>query len=363
MTDNRVADSHSTPEGSHDDHFDQLTLGIIIAGATGEVIDLNSTAEAMLDLSRDTIVGRPLTQINQNLQELALRALYSDRSLTQRALPLGPAHARYDCTFSPTIYLGRRAIVGELYCVDWHLRVLRSESRVSEQSAMKELMRGLAHEVKNPLGGIRGAAQLLHKRLSDLELREFAEVIIAEADRLSALVDRFNKPSGALATQTYTELNFHEVLERVIKLVESDHRESVTIERNYDPSLPAITGSKDRLIQAVLNLALNAVQAGASQLKFRTRVERHCVIGHQTHLMGMRFDLADNGSGVPEEIREVIFYPMVSGRADGSGLGLNQAQSTAVDHAGVITYQSQPQDTVFTLRLPFQDHGSSHELA
>lgn len=364
MTDNRVADSRpgTFESGSHENQYDQLSLGILVTAASGEVLDLNGSAETILDLSRDAIVGRPLTEINQDLHDLALRALYSDRALTQRALQLGPTHARYDCTFSPAVYRGRRAIVGELYCVDWHLRVLRSESRVSEQSAMKELMRGLAHEVKNPLGGIRGAAQLLHKRLSDLDLREFADVIIAEADRLSALVDRFSKPSGALTANTYEELNFHEVLERVITLVESDHGTNVAVERNYDPSLPMVSGSKDRLIQAVLNLALNAVQAGASKLAFRTRVERHCVIGHQTHRMGMRFDLTDNGSGVPEDIREVIFYPMVSGRADGSGLGLNQAQSTSVDHGGVITFQSQPGNTTFTLRLPFQESGSRHEL-
>lgn len=364
MTDNQVADSRSGAfeNGSHDDQYDQLALGVVVTAATGEILDLNSSAEAIFDLSRDALVGRPLTDVNKDLHDLALRALYSDGALTHRALQLGPGHARYDCTFTPTVYHGRRAIMGELYCVDWHLRVLRSESRVSEQSAMKELMRGLAHEVKNPLGGIRGAAQLLRKRLSDLDLREFADVIIAEADRLSALVDRFSKPTGSLTANTFAELNFHEVLERVIKLVESDHGSNIEVERNYDPSLPMVTGSKDRLIQAVLNLALNAVQAGATKLELRTRVERHCVIGHQTHPMGMRFDLSDNGTGVPEEIREVIFYPMVSGRADGSGLGLNQAQSTVVDHGGVITYQSQPGHTIFTLRLPFQESRSGHEL-
>ena len=140
------------------------------------------------------------------------------------------------------------------------------------------------------------------------------------------------------------------------KLVVSDHGDEFTIKRDYDPSLPPIFGSKDRLIQAVLNLALNAVQVGATHLTVRTRAERHCVIGHQTHPMGLRFDLVDNGPGVPADIREVIFYPMVSGRAEGSGLGLNQAQNTAVDHEGVITFQSEPGHTIFTLRLPFSNN-------
>jgi two-component system nitrogen regulation sensor histidine kinase GlnL len=227
------------------------------------------------------------------------------------------------------------------------------EGAVATPPRLSESLRGLAHEVKNPLAGLRGAAQLLKRRLAEPELQRLAEMIIGEADRLAALADRLlhggRKPH-------LTALNLHEVIERARAVIASEA--SVPIERDYDPSLPPLRGDADRLLQVVLNLLRNALQAGAAHIGVRTRAAHNVLVGDQPVRLAVRLDISDDGRGVPDALRDTLFLPLVSGRADGSGLGLALAQEIAREHGGAITHGGEPGQTVFTLLLPLA--GDTH---
>lgn len=216
-------------------------------------------------------------------------------------------------------------------------------------AALHASLRGLAHEVRNPLAGLRGAAQLLERRVEDPEARRYLDVIRAETDRLHALVERLLTPSPP---QALVEVVLHEVVERVRFLVEAEAGWSVRIVRDYDPSVPNVAGDADRLIQAVLNLARNALEAGANEVRLRTRVEHGVRIGDVAHRQAVRLDVIDNGRGVAEAVTERVFLPLVSGRSDGTGLGLTLAQEIAREHAGSLSFRSRAGHTVFTLLLP-----------
>ncbi|MDG2523930.1 ATP-binding protein [Stenotrophomonas sp. HITSZ_GD] len=218
-------------------------------------------------------------------------------------------------------------------------------------SALSAALKGLAHELRNPLAGLKGAAQLLARRAvnRDQDERELIELIGAEIERLNTLLERLLSPAPA---GPHDRLNIHAVLERVLRLAESEAGWSVRLQRDYDPSIPEILGDADRLTQAVWNLVRNAIQAGASTVSLRTRVEHGQRIRDHVHAMALRLEIVDDGSGVPEELAEHLFLPLVSGRADGSGLGLALAQQVAREHHGSLTYRSRPGHTVFTLLLP-----------
>lgn len=223
------------------------------------------------------------------------------------------------------------------------------------RSRWSESLKGLAHEVKNPLAGIRGAAQLLKRRLQDPDMIHLAEMIMGEADRLATLADRLlhggRKPH-------LTNVNLHEVTERARSVIASEASGAFQLERDYDPSLPGLRGDADRLLQLVLNLMRNALQAGASVVSVRTRAAHNVLIGERPARLAARLDIVDNGPGVPESLREMLFLPLVSGRANGSGLGLALAQEIAREHGGVISYSSRPGQTVFSLSLPLGvEHG------
>tara|TARA_Y100001934_G_C11967953_1_gene592668 strand:- start:14 stop:676 length:663 start_codon:yes stop_codon:yes gene_type:complete len=213
------------------------------------------------------------------------------------------------------------------------------------------MIRGLAHEVKNPLGGIRGAAQLLARELPDAGLSEYTNIIVDETDRLAALVDRLLGPTNQPNRQSS---NIHELIERAARLIEAES--DIEIRRDYDPSIPELTIDADMVQQAVLNIARNASQAlravASPQLRVVTRTERQFTIGTVRHRVVVRIDLIDNGPGVPVELQDQLFYPMISGRADGTGLGLSIAQSIVMRHDGVIEFSSRPGETVFTIILP-----------
>ena len=219
---------------------------------------------------------------------------------------------------------------------------------------LSESLRGFAHEVKGPLAGVRGAAQLLRRRLDAPELAELAELIMSEVDRVAALSDRLLR---AGAKPRLARTNIHEAIERVASLVAAESS-APSIRRDYDPSLPPINADADRLQQALLNLALNAVEAGARNLTLRTRAEHAARIGERTLRLALRIDLCDDGRGVPAELAETLFEPMVSGRADGSGLGLAIARESAREHGGELVYASRPGATVFTVMLPASDEGA-----
>ncbi|MBN6150662.1 PAS domain-containing sensor histidine kinase [Xanthomonas sp. AmX2] len=218
-------------------------------------------------------------------------------------------------------------------------------------NALSAALKGLAHELRNPLAGLKGAAQLLARRAvhRDEDERELIELIGAEIERLNTLLDQLLSPSPA---RPHAMLNIHAVLERVLRLAENEGGWSVRLQRDYDPSIPEFLGDADRLTQAVWNLVRNAIQAGAAQVTLRTRVEHGQRIGDRVHARGLRLEIVDDGRGVPEELAEHLFLPLVSGRAEGSGLGLALAQQVAREHAGALSFRSRPGHTVFTLLLP-----------
>jgi two-component system nitrogen regulation sensor histidine kinase GlnL len=239
------------------------------------------------------------------------------------------------------------ALLAELRPIEEQLRHAREERLVFEQQSNRELIRNLAHEIKNPLGGLRGSAQLLERELERPELREYTQVIIKEADRLQTLMDRMLTPHRAPQLEP---LGVHEVLERVRSLVRAEF--GVEIVRDYDPSLPEIAGDREQLIQAVLNIARNAAQAGAKKVTFRTRALRNITILKQRHRLALELQVIDDGPGVPEEIQDRIFNPLVSGREGGTGLGLSLAQTFVHYHHGVIEFESRPGRTIFRILLP-----------
>jgi two-component system nitrogen regulation sensor histidine kinase GlnL len=239
------------------------------------------------------------------------------------------------------------ALLVELRPIEQQLRLLREERMVIEQQSSRELLRNLAHEIKNPLGGLRGSAQLLERELDRPELREYTQVIIQESDRLQALMDRMLAPHRAPKIEA---LGIHEVLERVRSLVRGEF--GVEIERDYDPSLPELQADREQLIQAVLNIARNAAQAGAKRIEFRTRALRQPTILRQRYRLALELQVVDDGPGVPDEIRDRIFNPLVSGRQGGTGLGLSLAQTFVQYHQGVIEFDSRPGRTLFRILLP-----------
>jgi two-component system nitrogen regulation sensor histidine kinase GlnL len=239
------------------------------------------------------------------------------------------------------------ALLAELRPIEQQLRLAREERLVFEQQANRELIRNLAHEIKNPLGGLRGSAQLLERELDKPELREYTQVIIKEADRLQTLMDRMLTPHRAPRIEP---VSVHEVLERARSLVRAEF--GTEIERDYDPSLPEVLGDREQLIQAVLNIARNAAQAGSRHITFRTRAVRQITILRQRYRLALELQVVDDGPGVPEEIQDRIFNPLISGREGGTGLGLSLAQTFVQYHQGVIEFESRPGRTTFRILLP-----------
>ncbi len=216
------------------------------------------------------------------------------------------------------------------------------------------MIRGLAHEIKNPLGGLRGAAQLLERELPDPQLTEYTKIIIDEADRLQNLLNRMLGPN---TLPNLRETNIHHVLERVRSLVLAEAPPGIEITRDYDPSIPNLNADSDQLIQAALNLVRNAVQALGQHgsIILRTRAQRQITIGHERHRLVLTLEVIDNGPGIPQEIQERIFYPMVTGHANGTGLGFSIAQSLINRHGGLIECTSEPGNTIFRILLPLEN--------
>lgn len=239
------------------------------------------------------------------------------------------------------------------YAIEWHRAadLPEAERAAALPNALAATLKGLAHEVRNPLAGLRGAAQLLARRIHDADLRRYIDVIDAETQRLADLVERLLDPHPQ---RPFAALNIHDVLERVRALAEADAGWSARITRDYDPSLPELLGDRDRLIQAMLNLVRNALEAGANEVRLRSRAAHGVVIGETTHRLALRIDVIDDGRGIPEALAPRVLLPLVSGRAEGSGLGLALAQEIAREHGGGLGFVSRPGHTVFTLLLPYE---------
>mgnify|MGYP006284143597 CR=1 FL=1 len=248
-------------------------------------------------------------------------------------------------------------LIVELIEIEQQTRIDREERSVGLAQANKELLRNLAHEIKNPLGGIRGAAQLLAMEIPSPELSEYTKVIIHEADRLQSLVDRLLAPHRR--PHLVGDVNIHEICERVRSVVLAEYPRGLEIVRDYDTSIPEFRGDREQLIQAVLNIVHNAAQIladrmlqGDAQIQLRTRVARQVTVGKQRFRLALELHVQDNGPGVPEEIRDHIFHPLITGREGGSGLGLTLAQTFVQQHQGTITCDSVPGRTVFSITIP-----------
>ncbi len=339
---------------------ENLATAVLLLDGDLRVLYLNPAAEMLLAVSRRKALNRPLTEFLIAPAEFAdtlAGSLREGSSLTERELALGLHDGRSltaDCTVSPLSDERRGTLLIELQPLDRHLRIAREEHLLSLQQATGTLLRGLAHEIRNPLGGLRGAAQLLEREFESAELAEYTQVIIREADRLEALLTRMLGPRGTLQRQA---TNVHEVLERVRVLVQAEVAAGIHIDTDYDPSIPDLLADRDQLIQALLNIVRNAAQAleDGGTIRLQTRIERQFTIGPVRHRLVARIDVVDDGPGIEPHMLEQIFFPMVTGRPEGSGLGLPIAQSLINQHGGLIECTSLPGQTVFTVRLPLED--------
>ena len=259
-----------------------------------------------------------------------------------------------DCTMTPWLVDDVcKEVIVEMVDAHSYAKVLREENLTNLHEAARKSLQGMAHEIKNPLGGLRGAAQLLEQELKGNELIEYTQIIINEADRLRNLVDKMISPNGK---QYPVDANIHEVLEYVLNLVEAEESDSLNVVRDYDPSLPVIKVDREQLIQAFLNVIRNAVQAidEDGQITLRSRIIRRTTIKQHYYKIAVQIEIIDDGPGVPEEIEGSVFYPMVTGRAEGTGLGLSIAQSLIQSHGGIIEYERVDDRTVFRILLPIE---------
>jgi len=345
--------------------FDLLATLVAVARPNGEVLHANASFENLLGVPRRALIGTALSDwlVDPVPLRETMAAVADNRIATGRfeamirrptALPaeLLPVHVIVNQTDSPD------GVVVEMIEIEQQTRQDREERAATQAEVNKELVRNLAHEIKNPLGGIRGAAQLLEMELEGKrELAEYTQVVIAEADRLQALVDRLLAPHRY--AHVVADVNIHEVCERVRSLLAAEYPRGIAFRRDYDISIPEFRGDREHLIQAVLNIARNACQAlaeriatGDAVLALRTRIARQVTIGKQRWRLALELHIEDNGPGVPEAIRERIFFPLVTGREGGSGLGLTLAQTFVQQHQGTIECTSEPGRTVFTVLIP-----------
>jgi two-component system nitrogen regulation sensor histidine kinase GlnL len=332
--------------------LDLLATAVVVLDDEFVVRYANPAAENLLTAGARSLIGQAFlgffaerAELERSLEEArVIHWDYSARNVTY--VRTGREPVPLSCTVTRIDAFGL-ALLAELRPIGEQLRVEREARIESEQQANRELIRNLAHEIKNPLGGLRGSAQLLERELERRELREYTQVIIKEADRLQTLMDRMLTPHRAPRVEP---LSVHEVLERVRSLVRAEF--GIEIERDYDPSLPEMLGDREQLIQAVLNIARNSAQAGARKVVFRTRALRQVTILKQRHKLALELQVIDDGPGVPEEIQDRIFNPLVSGREGGTGLGLSLAQTFVHYHHGVIEFESRPGRTIFRILLP-----------
>ncbi len=351
--------THATSDpGSPFAGLDLLSSAVVLVDAGLAIRYLNAGAENLFAISQRKLLGQPLERLLGSPPGLGAaldNALRTNWSYTGQDISVQRGDAeplRLDCTVTPVDTAGVRLLL-EFRPIDAQLRVAREEQLLHQQQANRELIRNLAHEIKNPLGGIRGAAQLLEHELGNPSLKEYTQVIIKEADRLQDLMQRLLTPHRPMLPAT---VNIHEILERVRSLLTAEFPGSLAVRRDYDTSLPELVGDREQLIQAVLNIARNAAQAmgGEGEIVLRTRSLRQVTLAKKRYRLAMEIKVIDNGPGIPDDIRERMFYPLVSGREGGNGLGLTIAQNFIQHHHGTIDCASRPGSTVFTLRLPIE---------
>jgi len=341
--------------------FDLLATLVAVVRTDGVVLFANAALEDVMGVSRRTIEGSTMASYFSETQsfENALQGAQTNAFATMRydahlRRPLQdpmPVHV----IVAPTEVTGE--VLVELLPLEQQTRQDREERLIDQAQANKELIRNLAHEIKNPLGGIRGAAQLLQMEVESKDLIEYTQVIIHEADRLQVLVDRLLAPHRR--PHVVGDVNIHEVCERVRSLILAEFPKGLTVVRDYDTSIPEFRGDREQLIQAVLNIVHNAAQAlaervteGNAEIVLRSRISRQVTFGKQRYRLALELHVVDNGPGIPEEIKDRLFFPLVSGRDGGSGLGLNLAQTFVQQHHGLIECDSVPGRTDFKILIP-----------
>ncbi len=347
--------------------LEHIATAVILLDAAHQVVYANPSAEILFALSATQIAGQPLSQVflhGEILQAAIDNAVKNNSPFREHEFAITTVRQQsfaVTCTVTP-VEMQEGSLLLEFQQMDQQLRIAREERMLIQQQANSELLRNLAHEIRNPLGGLRGAAQLLEHELPNTNLREYTQVIIKEADRLQSLMDRLLVPHRV---PKYEPTNIHEVLERVRSLLLAESPNNMLVRRDYDTSLPELIGDREKLIQAVLNIARNAVQAmqeanqqagnmqaNQSQIILRTRAERQVTLAKKRYRVAIKLQIIDNGPGIPDDIRDRIFYPLVSGREGGTGLGLSLAQTFITQHHGMIDCESQPGKTCFTILLP-----------
>jgi len=319
---------------------EQASTGLGLVDAQLRLTWLNPALAEALALGPRRAIGQPLAALlgEPAVAAQAARARDEQRTVQWRDLRLAAPERHLDATLQP--------LDGGRLLLEVHVLA----TPVAENSPVSASLRGLAHEVKNPLAGLRGAAQLLQRRVAEAELKALAGMVIAEADRLAALADRLLRRAEA---PQRARLNIHAVLERVVALLEAEPS-PLCVRQDYDPSLPDLHGDADRLQQLLLNLARNAREAGARRLIVRTRAEHGVRVGERVLRTALRLDVVDDGTGVPAAVRDTLFEPLVSGRAEGTGLGLALAREIAHEHGGELRHGGGPGATTFTLLLPLE---------
>ena len=343
--------------------LDLLATAVLVLDRSLCVRHLNPAAEQLLGVNRRTFSGHPVDHLFPDATDFCAKLRHSlaeARGFVDLDLELTSPLRQpllVNCIVTP-MDAGEAQLIIEMRQIEQQLRIEREAQRVSQAEANRELIRNLAHEIKNPLGGLRGSAQLLEHELDRLELREYTQVIIKEADRLQVLMDRLLTPHRP---PKLAPVNIHEVCERVRSLILAEFPEGIAIRRNYDISLPDLQADGELLIQAVLNIVRNAAQAvlgsrgpGDSQgeIELKTGVARQVTLAKSRHKLALELQVIDNGPGIPAHIRDKIFFPLVSGRDGGSGLGLTLAQTFVQHHEGVIEVESRPGRTCFRIVLP-----------
>jgi len=340
--------------------LDQLSTAVMLLDGSLRIVYLNAAAEQLFSASMALTLGKQLVQV-VSLSDALLTRLreavengqpFNDRQAVIEPHGLNPKVV--DIAITPQLTDNQqRGLLIEIDALDRSLRIARDEAMLAQQEHARSLLRGLAHEIKNPLGGLRGAAQLLEKQLSNPELHDYTGIIIQEADRLRELIDRM---LGPLTKPARDVVNIHEVLEHVRKITNVGAPSRVNITFDYDPSIPEFYSDRGRLIQVLLNIAGNAINAVGEHgnLVFRSRILSSFTIGTQRHPLVIAVEIRDDGPGVPSELLDQIFYPMVSGTDNGTGLGLSIAQSIMNQLGGVIECRSEPGSTIFTVLTPLE---------
>lgn len=336
--------------------FASMSTALLLLDSDMNVVDANQATENLLNTSVRRIRGLnafSLFAASGAFINALKQSKHNEFNVTKSELELVIPHLlrviKVDCIFSPIVE--KEQILVEMTQIDEKLRVAKEENIIAQQDVLKVLVRGFAHEVKNPLGGIRGAAQLLERELPYDDLKEYTDVIIGETDRLQKLVDEMLGPNKPMSKEP---VNIHKVTERVRQLVLAESGGKLVIVRDYDPSLPEIFADADQLIQSILNIVRNAKQAldDQGEIVLRTRSRHHVTIGQRHHRLVVSVEIIDNGPGIEANLLDKIFYPMITSRAEGTGLGLSIAQTLIGQHGGIIECSSKSGETNFTLLLP-----------